>query len=99
MGHTDDVVKTESKIIVVRDTQVILDRDVAELYGVTTKVVNQAFKNNPDKFPLGYVIELTDKEKDYVVKNFDHLENLKYSHATIKGFTEQWTRSLQTICH
>ena len=39
MGHQEDIVKTESKIIIIRDTQVILDRDVAELYGVTTKVV------------------------------------------------------------
>lgn len=49
MGHQEDIVKTESKIIVVRNIQVILDRDVAELYGVTTKVVNQAIRNNPDK--------------------------------------------------
>lgn len=88
MGHQEDIVKTESKIIVIRDTQVILDRDVAELYGVTTKVVNQAIRNNPDKFPSGYVIELTNSEKEYVVKNFDHLETLKFSHATVKGFTE-----------
>ena len=66
-----------------------LDRDVAELYGVTTKVVNQAIKNNPDKFPSGYVTELTNSEKEHVVKNFDHLETLKFSHATVKGFTEQ----------
>ena len=85
MGHQEDIVKTESKIIVIRDTQVILDRDVAELYGVTTKVVNQAIRNNPDKFPSGYVIELTNSEKEYVVKNFDHLETLKFSHATVKG--------------
>jgi hypothetical protein len=89
MGHQEDIVKTESKIIVIRDTQVILDRDVAELYGVTTKVVNQAIRNNPDKFPSGYVIELTNSEKEHVVKNFDHLETLKFSHATVKGFTEQ----------
>lgn len=75
MGHQEDIVKTESKIIVVRNIQVILDRDVAELYGVTTKVVNQAIRNNPDKFPSGYVIELTNSEKEYVVKNFDHLES------------------------
>lgn len=68
MGHQEDIVKTESKIIVVRNIQVILDRDVAELYGVTTKVVNQAIRNNPDKFPSGYVIELTNSEKEYVVK-------------------------------
>lgn len=57
MGHQEDIVKTESKIIVVRNIQVILDRDVAELYGVETKVVNQAIRNNPDKFPSGYVID------------------------------------------
>ncbi len=97
MGHQEDIVKTESKIIVVRNIQVILDRDVAELYGVTTKVVNQAIRNNPDKFPSGYVIELTNSEKEYVVKNFDHLETLKFSHATVKGFTEQGLYMLATI--
>ena len=73
-----------------------LDRDVAELYGVTTKVVNQAIRNNPDKFPSGYVIELTNSEKEHVVKNFDHLETLKFSHATVKGFTEQGLYMLAT---
>ena len=100
MTMNDDLtalVKTESKIIIIRDTQVILDRDVAELYGVTTKVVNQAIRNNPDKFPSGYVIELTNSEKEHVVKNFDHLETLKFSHATVKGFTEQGLYMLATI--
>lgn len=44
------------KIIAIRNNQVILDSDVAELYGVATKEVNQAVKNNPEKFPKGYVI-------------------------------------------
>ena len=52
MGHQEDIVKTESKIIVIRDTQVILDRDVAELYGVETRDINKAVKNNPKNFPL-----------------------------------------------
>ena len=43
----------------VRGQQVLLDRDVAALYGVETRVVNQAVKNNPDKFSAGYVAELT----------------------------------------
>ena len=42
--------------------QVILDRDVAELYGVETRRINEALKNNPDKFPDGYVIELTNND-------------------------------------
>ena len=46
----------------VRGQQVLLDRDVAALYGVETRVINQAVKNNPDKFPAGYVVELTQDE-------------------------------------
>jgi hypothetical protein len=45
-------------VLQVRGQQVLLDRDVAALYGVETRVVNQAVKNNPDKFPAGYVVEL-----------------------------------------
>ena len=60
-------------------------------------MVNQAIRNNPDKFPSGYVIELTNSEKEHVVKNFDHLETLKFSHATVKGFTEQGLYMLATI--
>ena len=52
----------ENKIIEIRDQQVILDFDVAELYGVVTKRVNEAIKNNPEKFPKGYVFELTKQE-------------------------------------
>lgn len=74
MGQKEDIAKTENKIIVIRDKQVILDRDVAELYGVETRRINEALKNNPDKFPDGYVIELTNSEKEYVVENFDHLK-------------------------
>lgn len=97
MGHQEDIVKTESKIIIIRDTQVILDRDVAELYGVETREINQALRNNPKKFPPGYVIELNDSEKNELIKNFDHLETLKFSHATVKGFTEQGLYMLATI--
>ena len=46
----------------VRGQQVRLARDVAELYGVETRVINQAVKNNPGKFPAGYVVELTQEE-------------------------------------
>ena len=69
-----DIIKfnsVENRIIVIRNQQVILDSDVAELYGVQTKEVNQAVKNNPDKFPEGYIISLIAKEKNELVKNFD----------------------------
>lgn len=58
MGEHKQIKQVESKIIVLRDTQVILDRDIADLYGVETRDINKAVKNNPDKFPQGYIITL-----------------------------------------
>jgi hypothetical protein len=92
-----DLEKIESKIITVQGQQVILDYDVASLYGVQTKEVNQAVKNNPDKFPEGYIITLTDNEKIEVVKNFDHLAKLKFSPVPIKGMSEKALYMLATI--
>jgi hypothetical protein len=54
--------EVEEKVLVLRGQNVILDRDVAEIYGVTTKEVNQAAKNNPVKFPEGYVLTLNSQE-------------------------------------
>ena len=54
--------RIKSKIVIVQGKQVILDSDVAELYGVETKRVNEAVSNNPDKFPKGYILKLTINE-------------------------------------
>ena len=92
-----DLERIKSKIITVRGQQVILDSDVAELYGVETKRVNEAVRNNPDKFPEGYIIVLTDSEKAEVVEIFDHLSKLKFSPAPIKGLSEKALYMLATI--
>ena len=92
-----DIEKIRSKIIALRGKQVILDCDVASLYGVQTKEINQAVRNNPEKFPEGYIITLTDSEKLEVVKNFDHLANLKFSPASLKGMSEKALYMLATI--
>ena len=97
MGQEEDIQKVTSRIISVRDTQVLIDRDVAELYGVTTRDINKAVKNNPDKFPQGYMMELTPDEKTEVVEIFHHLQPLKYSHASAKAFTEKGLYMLATI--
>ena len=97
MGQKEDIVKTENKIIVIRDKQVILDRDVAELYGVETKRINEALKNKPDKFPDGYVITLNIKEKDELVENFDRFKTLKHSTVEPHAFTEKGLYMLATI--
>jgi hypothetical protein len=97
MSEIVKIDNVESKIQVIRNQKVILDSDVADLYGVKTKEVNQAVKNNPDKFPLGYVFELNDEEKNEVVKNFDHLQKLKFSPILPKAFTEKGLYMLATI--
>jgi phage regulator Rha-like protein len=87
----------EDKMITLRNQQVILSNHVAELYGVETREVNQAVKNNPNKFPEGYIIELDKKEKEEVVKIFDNLGNLLYSPSNPKAFTERGLYMLATI--
>jgi len=87
----------ENKIITIQGKQIILDSDVADLYGVETKRVNEAVKNNPDKFPKGYIILLTQEDKAEVVENFDHLANLRFSPTLPKGFSEKGLYMLATI--
>lgn len=71
--------QVQNKIITIRNQKVIVDADVAELYGVETKRVNEAVKNNPEKFPDGYLIELNSHEKNELVEIFDRFNKLKHS--------------------
>ena len=87
----------EHKLIKCRDDLVLVDKDVAELYGVTTKEINQAVSNNKNKFPNGYVIELSKADKNELVKNFDRFKTLKHSTANPKVFTEKALYMLATI--
>jgi hypothetical protein len=84
----------EGKMISLRGQTVILDKDVALLYHVQTKHVNQAVKNNPDKFPDGYLFELSEDEMEQV-KNFD--QSPGRSHYAPKAFTEKGLYMLATI--
>ena len=87
----------ENKLIKYHDKFVIVDKDVAELYNVATKEVNQAVSNNPTKFPNGYVLELTKEEKTELVKKFDRFSKLKHSTVNPKVFTEKGLYMLATI--
>jgi hypothetical protein len=85
-----DIVKFEhvgSKILDIRGRKVILDSDLAELYGVETKRINEAVKNNPDRFLDDYITELTLDEKKQLVENFDRFNRLKHSSVLPKAFT------------
>lgn len=87
----------ENKLIKYHDNLVIVDSDIAQLYGVETREINQAVGNNPDKFPNGYIIELTKDEKTELIKNFDRFNKLKHSTVTPKVFTEKGLYMLATI--
>ena len=90
----------EEKIISIRGIPVILDSDVAELYGVETKRINEAVRNNPDKFPDGFIIDVSEKEKKSLRSKFSTLEKQgRGQHAKYlpKAFTEQGLYMLATI--
>jgi len=89
--------KIQSLIIELGDEKVLIDSDVADIYGVATKEINQAVSNNSEKFPDGYIFELTKDEKLEVVKNIDHLEKLKFSPHLPKAFSEKGLYMLATI--
>jgi hypothetical protein len=96
MNNNLTINEVEEKIIPIRETKVILDSDVAALYGVETKRINEAVKNNPDKFPEGYIIELEEKEVQNLRSKFS-TTNLNMTRVTPKAFTEKGLYMLATI--
>jgi len=64
-------------IVEVRGQSVLLDSDVAQIYGVETRDINKAVNNNPDKFPAGYVVELSKQQKGELVENFHRFNKMR----------------------
>ena len=87
----------EGKILLIRGQKVMVDADLAELYGVPTKVLNQAVKRNKKRFPIDFMFQLTQEEKYKVVTNCDHLKKLKFSPNLPYAFTEHGAIMLATI--
>lgn len=87
----------QERIIEIKDQKVLLDADVAEIYGVETRDINKAVTNNPDKFPEGYVVELSKSEKRELVENFHRFNKLKHSTVNPKAFPEKGLYMLATI--
>lgn len=87
----------ESRIFVFRDSQVMLDRDLAEMYQVETKVLNQAVKRNIERFPQQFRFQLTEDEKMELVTNCDRFESLKHSSTNPFAFTEQGVAMLSAV--
>jgi hypothetical protein len=81
----------QQRILLIRGEKVIIDADLAEAYGVTTKALNQAINRNAERFPKDFMFRLTKKEKQEVVTNCDHLQKLKFSAVNPRAFTEHGT--------
>lgn len=87
----------DSRILLLRGYRVMLDADLAEIYGTTTKALNQAVKRNRDRFPAEFMFQLNRREKDEVVTKCDHLRRLKYSPTLPFAFTEHGAVMLASV--
>lgn len=85
------------KILIIRDIRVMIDSDLAELYGVTTKRLNEQVKRNIKRFPEDFMFRLTEEEKEQVVANCDHLRKLRFSPHLPYVFTEHGAVMLASV--
>ena len=86
-----------NKIIIIRNLRVMIDSDMAELYGVSTKRLNEAVKRNLKRFPIDFMFQLTITEKEELVANYDHLKKLKFSPYLPFVFTEHGAVMLASV--
>src|ERR1700710_3080092 len=82
------VERVERRILMIRGEKVLLDADLADLYGATTKRLNEQVRRNRDRFPADFMFQLKAEEKSEVVANCDHLARLKFSPSLPLAFTE-----------
>ncbi len=91
------VEKIDRAILSIRNKRVMLDADLAIVFGTTTKRLNERVKRNIDRFPVDFLFQLTVEEKDWVVANCDHLRQIKFSSTSPFAFTEHGTIMVATI--
>ena len=89
----------EKLIVTVRGVQVLIDQDIAKIYGVTTKRLNEQAKRNIARFPESFRFGLTKGEVSEVVANCDHLQTLKFRPTLPYAYTEQGIGQLSTVVH
>ena len=95
-----DLISTEAitnKIFVIRGKKVMLDRDLAQLYEVTTKRLNEQVKRNAKRFPEDFMLQLTKTEKDELVAICDRFDSMKHSTVLPYAFTEQGVAMLSGV--
>lgn len=91
------IITIENRIFYLRNKHIMLDRDLADLYEVETKVLNQAVKRNIERFPEHFRFQLTNQEKEELVTNCDRFNMLKHSSVNPFAFTEQGVAMLSAV--
>ena len=84
-------------ILLIRGQKVMLDADLARIYGIPTKRLNEQVRRNRERFPLDFMFQLTTEEKTEVVANCDHLKGLKFSPVLPLAFTEHGALMLASV--
>ncbi len=87
----------ERRILIIRGMKVMIDRDLAELYEVPTKALNQAVSRNKDRFPEGFMFRLSRREFKELVTGCDRFRPLKHSSTTPLAFTEHGIAMLSSV--
>ena len=97
MGLPIPIEQIQQSILLIRAKKVMLDADLAKLYGVSTKRLNEQVKRNRDRFPQDFMFQLSAKEKAEVVAKCDHLASLKFSPTHPYAFTEHGAIMLAAV--
>lgn len=87
----------QRRIFLIRGHKVMLDRDLAELFAVTTKHLNRQVKRNIERFPEEFMFQLTKRERDELVPNWHQFGKMKHSYALPYAFTEHGVAMLATV--
>ena len=95
--HLETIESLAERILFLRGHKAMLDTDLAALYGVTTKHLNQQVRRNQERFPEDFMFQLTAVEKTEVVTNCDHLQRLKFSPTLPYAFTEHGALMLASV--
>lgn len=94
---TNEIVSIEPRILTLRGQKVMLDRDLAELYGVPTYRLNEAVKRNSKRFPAHFMFQLSRQEKQELIANCDRFKTLKHSTVLPYAFTEHGVAMLSSV--
>lgn len=97
MGELIPVERIENRIFMIRGKKVMIDKDLAELYGVSTKRLNEQVRRNLERFPEDFMLRLTVNEKEQLVANCDRFEKLKHSSSLPYAFAEQGVAMLSSV--